>query len=261
LDGGLGQWVIPTISKPCEPPATNLDGWTGWWMSTWVGLDGWQPLGSNDILQIGVYQNIDTHGNASTWAWYEWWLANPPARAPAYVDAVPINWNSFPVNPGDTLTATAAYSSGAGIVSLWNETSGKVFRKVLAPPPGADFNGRSAEASECYEDGWNDRACEHPAPGAEFGKDREDEKADRRSGQRANRLEGECAEHELAALGTWDVFRDDHVHCRVIAAEPEPEPEQEDHDLDVVCGEAQRHQERNEDDHLGDKHWLAAETI
>jgi hypothetical protein len=43
------------------------------------------------------------------------------------------------------LTATAAYSSGAGIVSLWNETSGKVFRKALAPPPGADFNRRSAE--------------------------------------------------------------------------------------------------------------------
>jgi hypothetical protein len=139
-------------------------------MSTWVGLDGWQPLGSNDILQIGVYQNIDTHGNTSTWAWYEWWLANPPASAPAYVDAVPINWNSFPVNPGYTLTATAAYSSGAGIVSLWNETSGKVFRKVLAPPPGADFNGRSAEASECYEDGRNDRACEHPAPGLSSGR-------------------------------------------------------------------------------------------
>jgi hypothetical protein len=107
------------------------------------------------------------------------------------------------------LTATAAYSSGAGIVSLWNETSGKVFRKVLAPPPGADFNGRSAAASECYEDGWNDRACENPAPGAEFGKDRKNEKTDRRARQRADGLEGECAQHELAALRARDVFRDD----------------------------------------------------
>jgi hypothetical protein len=61
------------------------------------------------------------------------------------------------------------------------------------------------EATERNEDGWNDRAREHPAPGAEFGKDREDEKADRRSGQRADRLEGECAEHQLPALGTRNV--------------------------------------------------------
>jgi hypothetical protein len=27
--GVWGQWVIPTISKPREPQATNLDGWTG----------------------------------------------------------------------------------------------------------------------------------------------------------------------------------------------------------------------------------------
>jgi hypothetical protein len=117
------------------------------------------------------------------------------------------------------------------------------------------------EATECDEDGWNDRAREHPAPGAEFGKDREDEKTDRCSGERADGLEGECAEHELAALGTRNVFRNDHVRCRVIAAEREPEPEQENHDLNVVCGKAQRHEERHEDDHLGDEHGLAAETI
>jgi hypothetical protein len=74
-------------------------------------------------------------------------------------------------------------------------------------------------------------------------------------------LEGECAEHQLAALRARDVFGDDHVCCRVIAAECEPQPEQEDHHLDVVRGEAQRHEERNEDDHLGDEHRLAAETI
>ena len=47
----------------------------------------------------------------------------------------------------------------------------------------------------------------------------------------------------------------------VIAAEREPQPKQEDHHLDVVRGEAQRDKERNEDDHLGDEHRLAAETI
>ena len=51
------------------------------------------------------------------------------------------------------------------------------------------------------------------------------------------------------------------MRCRIVAAEREPEPKQEDHDLDVVRGETQRHEERDKDDHLGDEHWLAAETI
>jgi hypothetical protein len=94
-----------------------------------------------------------------------------------------------------------------------------------------------------------------------LGQDREDEKADRRSGQRADGLEGECAEHQLAALRARNIFRDDHMRRWVIAAEREPQPKQEDHHLDVVRGEAQRDKERNEDDHLGDEHRLAAETI
>jgi hypothetical protein len=92
-------------------------------------------------------------------------------------------------------------------------------------------------------------------------KDREHEKANRRSGQRADRLEGECTEHELAAFGARNVFRDDHMRRRVIAVERKPKAEQEDHHLDVIRGEAQRHQERDEDDHLDDEHRLAAETI
>jgi Peptidase A4 family len=143
--GVLGVWTVPTISIPPQPPTTNSAGFTGWWMSTWVGLDGYVPIRSNDILQIGLYQNIDTSGNPSTWAWYEWWLANPPANAPKYVNAQSLP-QSFGVNPGDTVYATAAYMNGsAGHLSLWNETTGAYWQKVLAPPPGADFNGRSVE--------------------------------------------------------------------------------------------------------------------
>jgi Peptidase A4 family len=145
--GVIGSWVVPTLSKPSEPPKTN-SGFTGWWMSTWVGLDGYQPLNSNDILQIGIYQNIDTKGNASAWAWYEWWLANPPSNAPVYVNAQPIPFSTFQVNPGDTLVACASYVSGtAGSVTLLNQSqsTANFFHKILAPPPTADFNGRSAE--------------------------------------------------------------------------------------------------------------------
>jgi hypothetical protein len=146
--GVIGSWVVPTLSKPSQPPTTNSQGFTGWWMSTWVGLDGYQPLNSNDILQIGIYQNIDTHGNASAWAWYEWWLANPSSNAPTYVNAQSIPSKTFQVSPGDTLIACASYvSSTAGSVMLLNQSrsTANFFHKVLAPPQQADFNGSSAE--------------------------------------------------------------------------------------------------------------------
>jgi hypothetical protein len=143
--GVIASWVVPTLSKPPQPPTTNSAGFTGWWMSTWVGLDGYQPLGSNDILQIGIYQNIDTKGNASAWGWYEWWLANPPPNAPKYVNAQLLP-SSFTVAPGNTLIACVAYiSSTAGSVTLLNQSNGNFYHKVLAPPPTADFNGSSAE--------------------------------------------------------------------------------------------------------------------
>ncbi len=146
--GVIASWVVPTLSIPRQPPTSNGSGFTGWWMSTWVGLDGYAPIGSNDILQIGIDQNIDQNGNASAWAWYEWWLANPPSNAPTYVNAQPIPTSTLSVSPGDTIIACVTYVSGsAGQVTLMNTShpTSNFFHKVLVPPPGADFNGQSAE--------------------------------------------------------------------------------------------------------------------
>ncbi len=163
--GVIGSWVVPTLSQPAQPPTTlnysNGEHFTGWWLSTWVGLDGYLGVGSNDCLQIGVTQQIDTENKQYAWAWYEWWLAdasNELIQNYSYIN--PITITGLDVSPGDTIMATVAYvGSMAGQVSLFNlgketgnyvESPANYIHKVLAPPTGANFNGRSAEwIAEC----------------------------------------------------------------------------------------------------------------
>lgn len=59
-------WVVPTVSKPKE--TAGVGG--GWDSSTWIGIDG--DFSSDDVLQAGTSQNVDSHGNASYYAWFEW---------------------------------------------------------------------------------------------------------------------------------------------------------------------------------------------
>jgi len=119
-----------------------------------LALDGYIPNGSNDILQVGIAQQVDENNHAFAWAWYEWWLGNPPDGSPDYVNAQTIS--GFNVAPGNSILALVSYvGSMAGQVTLlnlsqWaedNYTFGadNYFNKVLAPPPTADFNGTSAE--------------------------------------------------------------------------------------------------------------------
>jgi len=63
----VGTFTVPTVSQPSE--AAGVDG--GWDSSTWVGLDG--GASSDDVLQCGVRQDVDGSGNASYYAWYEWY--------------------------------------------------------------------------------------------------------------------------------------------------------------------------------------------
>jgi len=62
----VGTWVVPTVSTPPEPQGTE----GGWNSSSWVGIDG--AYGSNDVLQAGIQQRVDSQGNASYVAWFEW---------------------------------------------------------------------------------------------------------------------------------------------------------------------------------------------
>lgn len=66
-----GQFTIPTVSKPSEPAVVN----NGWQCVAWVGIDGYSDATpSNDVLQIGVEQTVDSTGNTTCTAWFEWWV-------------------------------------------------------------------------------------------------------------------------------------------------------------------------------------------
>jgi hypothetical protein len=149
--GVIAVWTIPQISQP--PEASVFDeGFQGWEMSSWIGIDGYLPNNSNDLLQIGVTQQLLTNGQWGCFPWYEWWLKPPvPSGAPAYAKKS-IQITGFTVNPGDTVWASVQYvqsSTGkptSGYLYMGNETTGTSSGGiVLTPPHSADFNGSSVE--------------------------------------------------------------------------------------------------------------------
>jgi hypothetical protein len=117
------------------------------------------------------------------------------------------------------------------------------------------------ETPNGHDHRWDDGAGIHPAPGVQVRVGDQNEIADGGAAKRANGLERECREHQLASAGAGDTFRNDHVRGGIVAAKRHPEPEQTDDQRDEVGAEHQRHQEGAEDDHLDDEHALAAERI
>ena len=135
--GVIGQWVIPAVTEPLQPQGT-----TGGWNSlSWIGLDG--AVDSNDVLQAGVQQLVDHNGNPQYVAWYEWFAPRQEDSPPyIFVTAIP----NFAVSPGQTVYCSIQYvGSTAGQVYFANQSTGQHFSVTLAPPPGATFNGSSAE--------------------------------------------------------------------------------------------------------------------
>lgn len=146
-NGILGYWYIPTVSKASEPAssAPSYDSTVGiaYDSSSWVGIDGFDiTVTSNDVLQAGIEQYVDTSGKAHCVAWYEWY--GPIGPPPAYVNQT--NILNFPVAPGNEVYVLVQYvSKTAGSISMANVTTGQHFSITLAPPPGATFSGNTVE--------------------------------------------------------------------------------------------------------------------
>lgn len=135
-----GTWNIPAVGQPAEAQG-NQGGWDS---SSWVGIDG---VNSNDVLQAGLQQTVDGHGNPGYVAWYEWY-APPQANSPAYVWQT--NISNFTVNPGDSVSCFCQYVTNAqnvrsGYVSFVNHTTGSNFSITLTPPANATFSGNCIE--------------------------------------------------------------------------------------------------------------------
>jgi hypothetical protein len=139
-DGVFGFWNVPTVSQSTEAQGTE----GGWNSSSWVGIDGW---GSNDVLQGGVGQRINANGIASYYAWYEWYAPQRP-DSPGYIYETTIT--NFPVSPGDEMYCAVNYTGPGeptthGSILLINDTTKQKFQIILTPPPGANFEGNTAE--------------------------------------------------------------------------------------------------------------------
>ena len=64
--------------------------------------------------------------------------------APGYVYQT--NISNLPIKPGDTVSCSVQYINGAaGQINFGNQTTGKHMSVTLVPPPGATFDGNSAE--------------------------------------------------------------------------------------------------------------------
>ena len=124
----VGTWVIPSVSKPSEPQGSE----GGWHCSSWVGLDG--AYGTDDVLQAGIDQSVDSIGLTDCFAWFEW-FATAVRGSPGYVNetAAWINLDGrlaqFPVYPGDTVVCVIEYTGSV----------------APAAAPGSGLDGYSTE--------------------------------------------------------------------------------------------------------------------
>jgi hypothetical protein len=144
-NGIIGVWTIPTVSQPSEPQ--GLEG--GWKSSSWLGIDGFnEGIVSNDVLQAGIQQAVDSGGNASYVAWFEWFAPEQPG-SPGYI--LQTNVSNFAVSPGQQVLCLVnffgpfAFLPTMGIILFINETTGQFFEMILWAPPGATAAGNSIE--------------------------------------------------------------------------------------------------------------------
>lgn len=145
--GVIANWIVPSVSKASEPASSSpsYDSGVGiaYDSSSWVGIDGFDfSVVSNDVLQAGVEQYVDTSGKAHYVAWYEWYTAGD--TTPSYVYQT--NFANLPVTAGNEVSVCVLYQGKtAGYISFGNVTTGKYTSVTLAPPKGATFSGNTVE--------------------------------------------------------------------------------------------------------------------
>ncbi|KAG8156413.1 hypothetical protein KVR01_013754 [Diaporthe batatas] len=108
-----GSFPVPKAAVPTEKEA-GLKEYTA---SAWVGLDGYNCKG---LWQAGVDSIVESSGETSFYAWYEW--------LPADTQVVDLG----EISAGDVINVelTAASTTEASVV-LENKTSGKKFTKTV----------------------------------------------------------------------------------------------------------------------------------
>ncbi|HUO47792.1 MAG TPA: G1 family glutamic endopeptidase, partial [Acidimicrobiales bacterium] len=92
----VGTWVEPTGTCALLQPT---------YASMWVGIDGY---GSASVEQLGTDVDCSWTGSPSYYAWWEMYPAN----------SVQLSSSTYPVRPGDTMTAEVKRSGAGYTLSL-----------------------------------------------------------------------------------------------------------------------------------------------
>lgn len=114
-----GTWVEPSVSCPSR---------SAQYASFWVGIDGYS---SNSVEQLGTDSDCAGKGRPSYYAWWEMYPAN----------SVSLSTSTYPVSPGDTLTAEVSVSGSTFTLSL-KSSRGWTFTTVQS---GSGLSQSSAE--------------------------------------------------------------------------------------------------------------------
>jgi hypothetical protein len=104
-----GSWIVPKIHGSC--PSSQYQ-----YSSFWVGIDGYS---STTVEQLGTDSDCQA-GRAVYYAWYEFYPAASHLIA------------KLTITPGDTISASVSYASGAFTVKMTDLTSGGSFSKTHA---------------------------------------------------------------------------------------------------------------------------------
>jgi hypothetical protein len=121
------SWTVPTAKFVNYPSAPSFEDST-----IWVGIGG---FGSNDLIQLGTEQRVDSMGNATYRAWYELLPATEQVLPPA----------TYPVSPGDVMSASLKCPlctinvAGMWTLTMTNSTKGWTWTQ--------DFSYKSALGS------------------------------------------------------------------------------------------------------------------
>jgi Peptidase A4 family len=115
----LGSWVEPSVT--CSSRRSSS------YSSFWVGLDGYN---SNSVEQLGT--DSDCSGRHPTYyGWYEM-FPNP---------SITLSTSTFPVSPGDTLTASVTYNGNSTYTLSMSSSRGWHFSTTQS----GSFTNSSAE--------------------------------------------------------------------------------------------------------------------
>jgi len=96
-----GSWTVPTVT-----------GKTNAYSSVWVGIDGYS---SPSVEQIGTEQDTTKSGATRYYAWWEMY-PNPSVLI-----------SSMTISPGDSISASVTYNSGAFTLQITDNTTHQSF--------------------------------------------------------------------------------------------------------------------------------------